>query len=109
MKMGYDRIYQASNTCVFVLVEYPALSLIPATQVSVMIQFPVVPWGLHRDGIIMVSCGSFYGVYMTTIVSAIFLYPSKNDGGHRRNCSLTRVIRVQSTFFANQGWISDMH
>ena len=24
-----------------------------------MVQFPVVAWGLHRDGIIMVSCGAF--------------------------------------------------
>ena len=54
--------------------------------------------GLHRDGIIMVNCSAFYGVYMTTVVYVIFLYPSKNCGGPHRNCSLTRVIRVSSTF-----------
>ena len=42
--------------CVFVLFECPA------RQASVMVQFPVVSWGLHRDGIIMVVCSAFYGV-----------------------------------------------
>ena len=46
-----------------------------------MVQFPVVAWGLHRNGIIMVSCSALYDVDMTTVVSVIFLYPSKNDGG----------------------------
>ena len=44
MKMGYDRIYQASNTCVFVLVECPA------PQASFIVQFLVVAWELHREG-----------------------------------------------------------
>ena len=74
-------------------------ALILAPQPSFMVQFPVVEWGLHRDGIIMVSCGAFYGVYMMTVVSVIFLYPSRNDGGPRRNCTLyTRVIHVPSAF-----------
>ena len=73
-------------------------ALILATQASFMVQFPVVVWRLHRDGIIMVSCSAFYGVYMTTVASVIFLSPSKNDGGPHRNCSLTRAIRVPSTF-----------
>ena len=63
-----------------------------------MVQFPVVAWGLHRDGIIMVSCSAFYGVYMTTVVFCHILVSIKNDGGPHRNCSLTRVIRVLSTF-----------
>ena len=63
-----------------------------------MVQFPVVALGLHRDGIIMVSCSAYYGVHMTKEVSVIFLYPSNNDGGPHRNCSLTRVIRAPSTF-----------
>ena len=55
--------------------------------------------GVHRDGIIMVSCSAFYGVYMMSVVSVMFLYPSRNDGGPHRNCSLyTRVIHVPSAF-----------
>ena len=83
--MGYNRIYQASNTCVFVLVESVCTALIPAPQALFMVQFPVVGWGLHRDGIIMVSCSAFYGVYMMSVVSVMFLYPSRNDGEPRRN------------------------
>ena len=41
-----------------------------------MVQFPVVACGLHRDGNIMVSCSASYGVYMTSVVPVIFLYPS---------------------------------
>ena len=67
-----------------------------------MVKFPVVAWGLHRDGIIMVSCSAFYGVYMMLVVSVMFLYllyPSRNDGGPHRNCTLyTRVIRIPSAF-----------
>ena len=60
-----------------------------------MVQFPVVAWGLHRNGIIMVSCSAFYGV-----VSVMFLYPSRHDGGPHRNCTLyKRVIRVP--FYVN--------
>ena len=74
-------------------------ALIPAPQASLMVQFPVVAWGLHRDGIIMVSCSAFYGVYMMSVVSVMFLYPSRNDGGLHRNCTLyTRVIHVPSAF-----------
>ena len=62
MKMGYNRIYQASNTWVFVLVESVCTALIPAPQASFMVQFPVVAWGFHRDGIIMVRCSAFHGV-----------------------------------------------
>ena len=66
-----------------------------------MVQFPVVAWGLHRDGIIVVSYSAFYGVYMMSVVSVMFLYPSRNDGGPSRNCTLyTRVIRVPSAFLA---------
>ena len=90
--MGYDRIYQASNTCVFVLVGCPA------PQASFMVQFPVVAWGLHRDGIIMVSCSAF--LWCLHDNSSILSYSCihKNDGGPHRNCSLTRVIRVPLTF-----------
>ena len=89
MKMGYNRIYQASNTCVFVLVESVCTALIAAPQASFyMVQFPVVAWELHRDGIIMVSCSAFYGVYMMSVVFVMFLYPSRNDGGPHRNCTL---------------------
>ena len=64
-----------------------------------MVQFPVVAWGLHRDGIIMVSCSAFYGVNIMLVVSVMFLYPSTNDGGPHRNCTLyTRMIRVPSAF-----------
>ena len=67
-------------------------AIIPAPQASFMVQFPVVAWGLHRDGIIIVSCSAFYGVYMTTVVFCLFLcpYPSKNDGGPHRNCSFKK-------------------
>ena len=54
-------------------------------------------WGLHRDGIIMMSCSTFDGVYMTSVLSIIFLYLKKNDGGPDRNCGLARVIHVPST------------
>ena len=47
-------------------------------------------------------------------VSVIFLYPSRNDGGPHRNCTLyTRVIRVPSAFLRKQefsrqlSWQSD--
>ena len=63
-------------------------ALIPEPQASFMVQFPVVAWGLHRDRIIMVSCSAFYGVYMTSVVSVMFLYPSRNDDGPHRNCTL---------------------
>ena len=76
MKMGYNKIYQASNTCVFVLVESVCTALIPAPQASFMVQFPVAAWGLHRDGIIMVSCGAFYGVYMMSAVSIMHVLVS---------------------------------
>ena len=46
-----------------------------------MVQFLVVAWELHRDGIIMVSGSVPYGVYMTSVVSVIVLYPSKYDVG----------------------------
>ena len=43
---------------------------------------------------IMVSCSAFYGVYMMSVF-VMFLYPSRNDGGLHRNCTLyTRVIRA---------------
>ena len=64
-----------------------------------MVQFPVVAWGLHRDGNIMVSCSAFYGAYMMSVVSVMILYPSRNDGGPHRNCTLhTRAIRILSAF-----------
>ena len=72
-------------------------ALIPTPQASFMIQFPVVAWGLHRDGIIMVSCSAFHRVYMLPVISVMFLYPSRNDGGSHRSCTLyTRLIRVPS-------------
>ena len=80
-------------------------ALIPASQASLMVRFPVVAWGLHRDGIIMVSCSAFYNIYMMSVahVSVIFLYPSRNDGGPHRNCTLyTRVIRVSSAFLSKK-------
>ena len=46
-----------------------------------MVHFPVVAWGLHRDGIIMVSCSAFYVVYVMSVVSVMLLYSSINDGG----------------------------
>ena len=64
-----------------------------------MVQFPVVAWGLHRDGIIMVGCSAIYEIYIVSVVSVMFLYPSRNDGGPHRNCTLyTRVICVPSAF-----------
>ena len=39
-----------------------------------MVQFPVVAWGLHRDRTIMLSCSAFYGVYMMSVVSVMFLH-----------------------------------
>ena len=62
-----------------------------ASQASFMVRFTVVAWGLHRDGIIMVSCSAFYNIYTMLLavhVSVIFLYPSRNDGGLHRNCTL---------------------
>ena len=41
--------------CMFVLVESVCTALISAPQASFMVQFRVVAWELHRDGIIMVS------------------------------------------------------
>ena len=90
MKMGYNRVCACFG-------RVSCTALIPAPHASFMVQFPVVPWGLHRDGIIMVSCSAFYGAYMTSAVSVMFLYPSRNDCGPQRNCTLhTRVIRVPS-------------
>ena len=95
MKIGCDGIYQTSNMFVFVLVKCPSTASIPAPQASFRVQFPVIALGLYRDRIVMVSCSAFYGVYMISVVSVMFLYPSRNDGGPRRNCSLyTRVNRV---------------
>ena len=59
MKMGYNRIYQASNTCNVCFGRVSCTALIPAPQASFMVQFSVVAGRLHRDGIIMVSCGVF--------------------------------------------------
>ena len=73
-------------------------ALIPAPQASFMVQFPVVACGLYRDGIIMVSYSAFYGVYMMSVVSVMFLYPSRNCGPHKICTSHTRVIRVPSAF-----------
>ena len=95
--MHENGIYQASNTRVFGLVECPA-QLIPTSEASFMVQFPVVAWGLHRDGIIMVSCGAYCSISMTKEVCVIFLYPSKSDVGPHRNRGLTKVIRAPSTF-----------
>ena len=39
------------------------IALIPALQVPFMVQFPVVAWGLHRVGIIMVSCSAYPFLY----------------------------------------------
>ena len=135
-------------TYVFVLVESVCTALLPAPQASFLVQFPVIAWELHRDGIIMVivwlkfsreqgwwhlqnpplnnarlyifhcyplpihhpfsphknidhtlRCSAFYGVYNMSVVSVMFLCPSRNDGGLHRNCTLyTRVIRVPSAF-----------
>ena len=47
----------------------------------------------------MANCSAFYDVYMMSVVSVMFLYPSRNDGGPHRNCSLyKRVVRVPSAF-----------
>ena len=46
----------------------------------------------------MVSCSAFIGIYMTTVVFCHILVSIKNYGRPHRNCSLTRVIRVPSTF-----------
>ena len=97
MKMGYNRIYPASDTCMFVLVVSVCTALTPAPKASIMVQFPVVAWRLHRDGIIMGGVVLFYGGYNMAVVSDMFLYQSRNDGGRHRNCTLyTRVIRVPS-------------
>ena len=43
----------------------------------------------------MMSCCAFYGVYMMSAVSVMFLYPSRNGGGPHRICTLyTRVTRL---------------
>ena len=39
---------------VFVLVKSVCTALLPVPQASFMVQFPVIAWELHRDGIIMV-------------------------------------------------------
>ena len=55
----------------------------------------------------MESCSAFYNIYMMLVVhvSVISLYPSRNDGGPHRNCTLyTRGIRVPSAFLS---WQSD--
>ena len=39
----------------FVLVESAGTALTPAPQASFTVQFPVVAWELHPDGIIMVN------------------------------------------------------
>ena len=36
-----------------VLVESVCTALLPAPQASFMVQFPVIAWELHRDGIIV--------------------------------------------------------
>ena len=66
MKVGYNRIYQRSNVS---FGRVSCTASIHAPQASFMVQFPVVTWGLHRDGIIMVSCSAFYGGYMTYYLS----------------------------------------
>ena len=97
MKMGCGRIYQASNNCVC-LGRVSCTASILATQALFMVQFPVVAWGLHRDGIIMVSCSAFLWHLHDNSSIYHILVSIKNDGGPHRNCSLMRVIRVPSTF-----------
>ena len=58
------------------------------------------PFSSHKNVDHTLRCSAFYGVYIMSVVSVMFLYPSRNDGGPHRNCTLyTRVIRVPSAFF----------
>ena len=41
--------------CLFWSSQSALLYKIPAPQASFMVQFPVVAWELHRDGIMMVN------------------------------------------------------
>ena len=53
----------------------------------------------HKNVDHTLRCSAFHGVYNMSVVSVMFLYPSRNDGGQYRNCTLyTRVIRVPSAF-----------
>ena len=57
------------------------------------------PFSLHKNVAHTLTCSAFYGVCNMSVVSVMFLYPSRNDGGLHRNCTLyTRVIRVPSAF-----------
>ena len=57
------------------------------------------PFSPHKNADHTLRCSAFYGVYNMSVVSVMFLYPSRNDGGLYRNCTLyTRVIRVPSAF-----------
>ena len=59
--------------------------------------FPLPP--PHKSVDHTLRCSAFYGVYNMSVVSVMFLYPSRNDGGPHRNCTLyTRVIHVPSAF-----------
>ena len=54
----------------------------------------------HKNVDHTLRCSAFCGVYnIRSVVSVMFLYPSRNDGGPHRNCTLyTRVICVLSAF-----------
>ena len=57
------------------------------------------PFSPHKNVDHTLSCSAFYGVYNMSVVSTMFLYPSRKDGGLHRNCTLyTGVIRVPSAF-----------
>ena len=41
----------------------------------------------HKNVDHTLRCSGFYGVYNMSVVSVMFLYPSRNDGGPHRNCT----------------------
>ena len=58
------------------------------------------PFSPHKNVYHTLRCSAFHGVYNMSEGSVMFLYPSRNDGGPRRNSTLyTRVIRVPCARF----------
>ena len=53
-------------------------ALIPAPQAPFMVQFPVVAWGLHLVGIIMVSCSAFlWRLHDVSSIYYVFVFTEK--------------------------------
>ena len=57
------------------------------------------PFSPHKNVDHILRCSAFYSVYNMSVISVMFLYASRNNGGLHRNCTLyTIVIRVPSAF-----------